>query len=55
MKTMKQENYKKAQRTRSCWNCGGTIVKGDMYLNREMRYDRKIITFSFCKDCCKLT
>lgn len=40
-------------RDRECWNCGIKIKKGERYLNRELRYDLKIITISFClSDTC---
>jgi hypothetical protein len=53
MKTIRSEHYKKAMRDRECWNCGIKIKKGERYLNRELRYDLKIITISFClSDTC---
>ena len=48
MKTIRSECIKKAARNRECYNCGMTIKKGESYLNREIRYDGKIITLSFC-------
>ena len=53
MKTIRSEHVKKTARNRECWNCGTTIRKGETYLNREIRYDGRIITLSFCmSDTC---
>jgi hypothetical protein len=53
MKTIRSEHIRKAARNRECWNCGTTIRKEEAYLNREIRYDGKIITLSFClSDTC---
>jgi len=53
MKTIRSEHIKKTARNRECYNCGMTIKKGEKYLNREIRYDGKIITLSFClSDTC---
>ncbi len=54
MKTIRSERVRKTARNRECYNCGMTIKKGEKYLNREIRYDGKIITLSFCLSdtCC---
>lgn len=51
MTSIRQENKKKANRNRECWICNEKILKGTTYVNREIRYDKTIITFSYHETC----
>lgn len=51
MGSIRQESEKKSRRNRECWVCAKTIKKNEQYWNREFRYDKTIITFSFHLEC----
>ena len=38
-------------RKRQCYKCMNQIEKGEVYINHQFRYDKKIVTFSFHKEC----
>jgi len=40
-----------ALRNRQCYKCMQTIKKGEKYINHQFRYDKKVKTISFHKDC----
>jgi len=42
---------RKSNRKRQCYGTGSAILKGDKYINHQFRYDGRIVTVSFCKDC----
>lgn len=51
--TIRKEGTSKSQRRRECWNCGGKIAKGEIYVYRQVRYDKTIMSFFYCnsKEC----
>lgn len=50
MSSIRSQSIKKASRNRECKECGRTIKKGSDYVNQAIRYDGKIITYSFHTD-----
>lgn len=40
-----------SKRKRQCYRCMGNIKRGERYISHQFRYDRKIITISFHKNC----
>jgi len=41
----------KSNRKRQCYNCMEQIEKKELYINHQFRYDKRIVTISFHKDC----
>lgn len=50
-KDVKCTSERKSIRVRQCYKCGGKINKNHQYVNHQFRYDGRIITISFHKDC----
>ena len=48
---IRESKLKKSMRKRQCFKCEGKIEKGETYMNHQFRYDYRIITVSFCKNC----
>ena len=48
---VRESKLKKSMRKRQCFKCEGKIEKGETYMNHQFRYDYRIITVSFCKNC----
>ena len=42
--TIRNEKLKKSMRKRACAECGLKINKGEVYVNKEVRYDKTIIS-----------
>lgn len=40
-----------SNRSRECYRCMEKINKGENYINHQFKYDERIITISFHKDC----
>jgi len=51
MASLRNEHERNASRDRECWTCGERIEKGDRYINRELRYDYSVKTFSYHIEC----
>ena len=50
-KDVKYTSERKSMRARQCYKCGDKICKNHQYVNHQFRYDGRIITISFHKDC----
>jgi len=48
---IKKESVKRARRRRQCFVCHGWIQKQYPYLNREIRYDDRILTLNYHLEC----
>ena len=49
--SVRSSKYKLSMRKRQCFKCGGSVKKGECYINHQFRYDYRIITISICRDC----
>ena len=52
-KDVRSTTIRKSRRYRECYYCGHPIRKDEKYVNHQFRYDGRIITISFHKECFK--
>ncbi|MFW6310904.1 MAG: hypothetical protein ACOC1K_01585 [Nanoarchaeota archaeon] len=53
-KSVRLSTLFKSRRKRQCYKCHAFIEKGENYIQHQYRYDKKIVSLFFHKECFKI-